>query len=82
MLVRQEMRSLVVDTVVWSDHVQWHWNLSLELSSDRVEPLVTLTTNVSQGEVLPLARPDSTPLHTHSRGLCLSCVLSSSALHP
>lgn len=54
-----------------------HRDLSLELSSDRMTP----TTLVSQGGVLPVARPDSTILHTHTRGPCLSHVPSTSALH-
>ena len=55
--------------------------MNLELNSDRVEPLVTPTSHVSQDEVLPLARHDSTPLHTQ-QGPRLSCAPSSSALHP
>lgn len=42
---------------------------------------MTLTTLVRQDEVLSLARPDSTQLHTHSRGPCL-CLVPSPALHP
>lgn len=55
--------------------------MNLELNSDRVEPLVTPTSHVSQDEVLPLARHDSTPLHTQ-QGPRLSSAPSSSALHP
>lgn len=54
-----------------------HRNLSLELSSGRM----TLTTLVSQGEVFPVARPDSTILHTHSTDPWLGHVPSMSALH-
>lgn len=50
-LVGQEVISLVIDTVVW----RCHWDLGLELDSDRM----TLTTLVSQPEVLPVTRPDS-----------------------
>lgn len=62
-LVGQEMISLVV-----------HGGLEGPCSVSGSDPLVALTTHIRQNEVLPLARLDSTPLHTQQRPLPQLCL--------